>query len=155
MTEEEKDIIYKDACCRLPYHPYAAYTLKDGTMINVQLTGADDGQYYGYNSDTWGHIPDYDVKLYLRPLSSMTEEELDELKNYTGLLYDNLDLASFQNGVYKCLDFYLSEVPADVVIKVFDWLHMHHFDYRGLVSMGLALEAPKEMYKQKYYGRKI
>lgn len=146
MTQEERDVIHKDVCCRLPYHPYAAYTLDDGTIVQAQLTGADDGQYYGYILDTWGHIPDYNVKLYLRPMSSMTDEELDKLRNYTGLLYDNLDLASFQNGSYKCLDFYLSEIPTDVVIKVFDWLHMHYFDYRGLISMGLALEAPEGIY---------
>ena len=143
MTQEEKDIIYKDACGRLPYHPYAAYTLNNGTTYQVQLTGAEDGHQY---IDIWGHIPDYDVKLYLRPMSSMTEEELNKLRNYSELLYDNLELSSFQNGTYKCLDFYLSEIPSGIVIKVFDWLNAHHFDYRDLIGKGLALEAPEGMY---------
>ena len=56
MTQEERDIIYKDACCRLPYHPYAAYTLDDGTTVQAQLTGADDGQYYGYIYQILGDI---------------------------------------------------------------------------------------------------
>ena len=80
-------------------------------------------------------------------MSSMTEEEFESLKEYSGLKYDQLDLASYQNGTYKCLDFYLSEVPSYVIILVFDWLNEHHFDYRGLIEMGLAIEAPEGMYK--------
>jgi hypothetical protein len=90
-----------------------------------------------------------DIKPYLRSLSSMTEEELNDLSQYSGLVYDNLILESFQNDTYKCLDFYLNEVPADVVILVFDWLNKNHFDYRGLIPKGLALEAPEDMYNSK------
>ena len=32
-------------------------------------------------------------------------------------------------------------------VKVFDWLNSRHFDYRGLIKKGLALEAPEDMYK--------
>jgi hypothetical protein len=70
----------------------------------------------------------------------MTEEEFNKLKEYSGLIYDQLDLASFQDGAYKCLDFYLNEVPADVVIMVFDWLNRNHFDYRNLIVRELALD---------------
>lgn len=59
------------------------------------------------------------IKPYLRPMSSMTKEEK---KEYNKLL---------------CW-----RSPK----KVFDWLNAHHFDYRGLIKKGLALEAPKEMY---------
>jgi hypothetical protein len=37
----------------------------------------------------------------------------------------------------------------DESIKLIDWLNVHHFDYRGLIPMGLALEAPKDMYNTK------
>ena len=129
MTQEEKDIIYKDACCRLPYHPYAAYTLDDGTTVQVQLTGADDGQYYGYVLDTWGYIPSLDIKLYLRPMSSMTPEEDNE---YTNTMYVT-DYGSF--------------VTSEPTSKTFAWLNEHHFDYRDLIGKGLALEAPENMYQ--------
>ena len=79
-------------------------------------------------------------------MSSMTEEEFTKLKEYSGLIYDQLDLTSFQNGAYKCLDFYLNEVPSGAVIRVFDWLNKYHFDYRDLIQMGLALEAKEGMY---------
>ena len=60
---------------------------------------------------------------YLRPMSSMTEEERKEYQaffNYDGVEY-----------------------PEEYI----DWLNAHHFDYRGLIEKGLALEAPEGMYK--------
>ena len=144
MTEEERQLLFKDLCARLPYG--VKVKNKIGQIQILSLGNADLARLFYEDSSIT--IKNLSLPL-LRPMSSMTEEELNELRNYTGLLYDNLDLASFQNGAYKCLDFYLSEIPADVVIKVFDWLNSHHFDYRGLISMGLALEAPKEIYENK------
>ena len=159
MTEEDKKLLFFDLSTRVLYNPKIRLSLdihqvddlgeeivehheENSTLIGtIHLC---DGFIVLNESHNWFNIEE--VKPYLRLMSSMTEEELNELRNYSELLYDNLELSSFQNGTYKCLDFYLSEVPADVVIKVFDWLHMYHFDYRGLISMGLALEAPKGMY---------
>lgn len=134
MNKENKELLLRDLCARLSYgvkvhtEPYDVVTLEPYHL----------DQFEGLHP-----IP------YLRPLSSMTEEEFEKLKEYSDLKYEQLDLASYQNGTYKCLDFYLSEVPSYVVILVFDWLNIHHFDYRGLIPMGLALEAPEGMYKTK------
>lgn len=127
MTQEEKDIIYKDACGRILYKPYAAYEF-EGELIQVQITGMEGEEptrsFYGYSFDTWRHIPHDNVKLYLRPMSSMT---YDESKNYDILI---------QYDAYHPIN-----------IDLYDWLNQHHFDYRGLIEKGLALEAPKDMYK--------
>ena len=141
MTQEEKELLLKDLCGRLPYGIKIELTwwvMDEGTCINTtlepdhieQLLNDEDG--------------DTEFKPYLRPMSSMTEEEFAKLKEYSGLVYNQLDLASFQNGTYKCLDFYLNEVPSYVVILVFDWLNKNHFDYRGLIEKGLAIEVTKE-----------
>ena len=64
-------------------------------------------------------------KPYLRPMSSMTEKEKEEYQaffNYDGVEY-----------------------PEEYI----DWLNKHHFDYRGLIKKGLALEAPEGMYNTK------
>ena len=146
MTQEEKQLLLQDLCARLVY----------GVMLNIDYYDLQgDGKLknrdvilsygnIGYCSDNTNWVS---VKPYLRPMSSMTEKEFESLKEYSGLKYDQLDLASYQNGTYKCLDFYLSEVPSYVVILVFDWLNAHHFDYRGLIEKGLAIEAPINMYK--------
>ena len=142
MTQENsKQLLLKDLTARLPYGVKIELTwwvMGEGTCINTalepdhieQLLNDEDG--------------DIEIKPYLRPMSSMTEEEFTNLKEYSGLKYDQLDLASFQNGTYKCLDFYLSEVPSAVVIKVFDWLNRYHFDYRDLIPMDLAIAVTKE-----------
>ena len=72
------------------------------------------------------HFRDGSINImpYLRPMSNMTEEE---------------------KKVYKEISVCLcGEIVAKTMI---DWLNEHHFDYRGLIEKGLALEAPEGMYK--------
>lgn len=138
MTQEDKELLLKDLCARLPYNVKIELTwwvMDEVTYVNVTLEPEHIEQLLNYEN----YITE--IKPYLFPLSSMTEEEFTKLKEYSGLKYNQLDLASFQNDTYKCLDFYLSEVPSYVVIKVFDWLNRYHFDYRGLITMGLAIDA--------------
>ena len=151
-NKDNKELLLKDLSARLPYkvvvdYAYNAFDVHNGNyvkhgskcILNCYLLDV-------FISPRQNEKGEY-IKPYLRPLSSMTEEEFESLKEYSGLKYNQLDLASYQNGTYKCLDFYLSEVPSYVVILVFEWLNAHHFDYRGLIERGLALEAPEEMYK--------
>jgi len=72
----------------------------------------------------------WENKPYLRPMSSMTEEESREYN-------------SFSLGEDWVSNPYMG-VPA---FHVLDWLNSRHFDYRGLIEKGLALEAPNGMYK--------
>lgn len=142
MSQENK-LLLQDLSARLPYG-VKVYAGEDLAMTLRQI------DYEGF-CEAWEN-KDFQCHSrwmcpYLRPMSSMTEEEFENLKEYSGLKYEQLDLASYQNGTYKCLDFYLSEVPSDVVILVFDWLNAHHFDYRGLIEKGLALKAPDGMYE--------
>ena len=136
MTQEDKQLLLTDICARLPYEvnvlvssPHATEPIRK--KLNTNLL-------FGLQKSV------LTIKPYLRPMSSMTEEEFEDLKSYSGLIYSQLDLASYQNGTYKCLDFYLSEIPSDVVILVFDWLNKNHFDYRGLIERGLAIEVTEE-----------
>lgn len=138
MTRDEKELLFKDLSARLPYHVRCKVWLKYGTTEEGQLDLQHNYDDVLRAAFFYNEIKD--IKPYLRPMSSMTEEEFESLKEYSGLKYDQLDLASYQNGTYKCLDFYLSEVPSYVVILVFDWLNAHHFDYRGLIEKGLAIE---------------
>ena len=132
MTQEDRKLLLTDLCGRLPYQPLCKKidTEDDFCECNAPLG-------YSLRDLVDNKII---IKPYLRPMSSMTEEEFERLKEYSGLKYDQLDLASYQNGSYKCLDFYLSEVPSYVVILVFDWLNKYHFDYRGLIEKNLALD---------------
>ena len=119
MTQEEKQLLLIDLCARLPYYVKVKVWLKDGTTEEGPL---DLEHNYGdvlQDAFYFGKIKD--IKPYLRPMSSMTEEEKDEY-----------------NKTYDW-DYGIQGTP-------FDWLNSHHFDYHGLIPKGLALEAPKDMY---------
>lgn len=122
MTPEEKQLLLKDLCARLPYHNLRVqYDNKDWLAMGyghgrIELLSS-------YFSSIAGPCPLIeDIKPYLRPMSSMTEEKKEE--------YDK----TFD------WDYSIQGTP-------FDWLNEHHFDYRGLIEKGLALEAPEGMYK--------
>lgn len=145
MTPEDKKLLLKDLCARLPYGVrYKHFTWDD--KLGEKCIAA---KIYSINSD--GYIKNcYDdetvyidnVRPYLFPLSSMIEEQFAELKVFADLTYEDntLELVEW-NDNYKTLEFWLEEIPSYCVIKVFDWLNKNHFDYRGLIEKGLAIDA--------------
>jgi hypothetical protein len=148
MTQEDKQLLLKDLCARSLYGVKFALSGDNiYTMKGIDLIVTDEGYWeYAVKAKDIAPIEIEYIKPYLRPMSSMTEEEFKELTLTTELQYNQLELVDWRNGC-KTLEFYLSEVPHYCVIKVFDWLNAHHFDYRGLIHKGLALEAPEGMYK--------
>lgn len=145
MTQEDKFLLLQDLCARLPFHPKCEM-IDELRVVNNEKDSLYISTLFPKHIELFSYHNNFTIRPYLRPLSSMTEEEFGELEKYSELIHDQLNLASFQDGAYKCLDFYLTEVPSDVVIRVFDWLNKNHFDYRGLIEKGLALEAPEGMY---------
>ena len=139
MTQEEKDLLLKDLCARLPY----------GVKVESVFINPDTKEHKScgievFDATSLLMIRDGlgEFKPYLFPLSSMTEEQFVELKVFADLIYesDTLELVEW-NDNYKTLEFWLEEVPSYCVIKVFDWLNKNHFDYRGLIEKGLAIDA--------------
>ena len=117
MTQEEKQLLLKDLCARLPYN--VKIQVKEWATLDTELKV--------------GHInrlqnDDLELKPYLRPMSSMTEEERDEYHK-------------------ACTEVLLMRYRASSHYPVTDWLLIHHFDYRGLIEKGLAIEAKEGMYK--------
>ena len=138
MTQEEKKLLIKDLCSRLPYDTVIHYHWeKKGTNaivdVDRELDFSDvDSLKYTLTDpqDDWCII---DWKPYLRPMSSMTEEE----KYYYFRCIDEVD-------GYKIT---VTVIYQDKALELLDWLNAHHFDYRGLIEKGLALEAREGMYK--------
>ena len=128
MTQEDKELLLKDLCARLPYHIRLKVWLKDGTTEEGVL---DLEHNYGdVLRDAFYYDEIIDIKPFLRPMSSMTEEERIEFERLS-FVYDTSDGSMLFSK------------------KGFDWLNAHHFDYRGLIDKGLALEAPEGMYNIK------
>lgn len=122
MTHENKQLLLKDLCSRLPYGVICQLSNKDA---DVSIT--EKLELGGLEHFITGNMC---VKPYLRPLSSMTEEEK---KDYI-LLSNHCIVTSIG---FVCIE-------AQILI---DWLNEHYFDHRGLIEKGLALEAKEGMYK--------
>lgn len=129
MTQEEKQLLMKDLCARLPYGVKVQDEL--GRVNKLVIGNADlirlfynDFSIYGENALS---LP------LLRPMSSMTEEECKELG----------ELPATIENVGETLP----NVPYYIEVAVpeqIDWLNAHHFDYRGLIERGLAIAVTEE-----------
>lgn len=131
----DKELLKIDLCHRLPYiDTIIQWQNEDYQMISIGFGRVT--LVKPFMSITVGSPLITEVKPYLRPLSSMTEEEKIE---YNELLNN----CEEQDRV----DYNITILDDSMLFFVIDWLNEHHFDYRGLIPMGLALEAPEDMYK--------
>lgn len=131
MTQNEKDLLLKDLCARLPYNTKFRFEYvnpfgktKHSTSIMTGIRFPNYIEYHSLTGTDYLHIEKNVVKPYLFPMSSMTEEQRCEYHN-------NCDVGLTEWGnelYYDCAE-------------SFDWLNAHHFDYRGLIPMGLANDA--------------
>lgn len=132
MEQKDKELLIKDLCARVPYH----------TKVSKAYWVAYDGKFelewgkkeltssllnYIEEEDAWEHI-----KPYLRPMSSMTEEELNEFVKFTSLSMHLFICKATETGHWY--NAYQEE----------DWLNAHHFDYRGLIEKDLAIEVTED-----------
>ena len=131
MTQEEKDLLLKDLCARLPYGVIVAYKNQENKEGRVELDYGNIG-YVAELGRGWWIV----CKPYLRPMSSMTEEE--KMVQRSKMRYEGY----FVNHVYYH------------TLEEFDYLNSIHVDYRELIEKGLALEAPEGMYNIKMYNIK-
>ena len=143
MTQEEKQLLLKDLCARLPY---GVKVERNGDVCEV-LGIIDDNIILTANVPTNQQTKIVNIKPYLLPMSSMTEEEKDELsKRYVYSICGNRIYAHYHSEGYWDDD---TELHSDGWEDLFNWLNSHHFDFRGLIEKGLAIEAPEGMYNTK------
>ena len=134
MTQEEKDLLLKDLCARLPYgvkcciYNFGENTIRikedrlwsvQGDNILTLKSCIEKGEAYMYHQ----------IKPYLFPLSSMTDEQKKELSDemcyFTHSQIEGRDPNGIMNGTIFEIDFY----------------NKNHIDYRGLIEKGLAIDA--------------
>ena len=175
MTQEDKDLLFKDLSARLPYGVVCYWRIGSELTLNLteyngQLTGInkveiEDSSDYYYDcyfnvcNDSNGNsfqnedVPVEIVKPYLRPVSSMTKEEALDMYNLLGgHSKDKIRSVKIKsNGIEYTMDNYKTFFSFGVIYSIehLDYLNSHHFDYRGLIEKGLSLEAPEGMYNIK------
>lgn len=154
MIQEDKELLLKDLCARLLYkvigkceidasydtsfdtifqtHKFDAvvYGLKEESLFVTPLIEDMDEQNFAEEEVADG-VNILDFTPYLFPLSSMTEEQYNEFFSY----YHNIEMA-----VVKSSGDYLKAAYIGDDAK-YSWLNSHHFDYRGLIEKGLAIDA--------------
>ena len=130
MTQEDKDLLLKDLCARMPYQlKMDCGTVRPYHILQTICIDVEDG-YVDILDDVGLTYELEDIKPYLSSISKLTEEEQFQLGRLMGSASYNM-----LKGDYS----YLKELLEHV--------YKNHIDLFGLISMGLAIEAPKEMYK--------
>ena len=147
MTEQEKQLLIKDLCARLPYGVKCDI---NGEQCEVVWINPD--RMWVYLRKENGHGGRYSIargdspKPYLRLMSNMTEDERNEMKK----MLCPTGTGSFDE---ECLIIPMShfgdKIHYDFMSRILEWLNARYFDHRGLIEMGLAFEAPEGMYKIK------
>ena len=134
MTQEDKILLLKDLCSRLPYYPKCKM-IDELRVVNNEKDSSYISTLFPKHIELFSYHNNFTIKPYLRPMSSMTEEEKHKLLKFGAI-------TCLENGEVidvSCVGF---ERHADVQ----DYLNTCHFDYRSLIPMGIALEAPEGMY---------
>ena len=156
MTQNEKDLLLKDLCARLPY----------GVKVKVKTNGDienkknfiynEDGEYkYITNGKSYLTLDiikmlsnNYidEIKPYLFPIPSMTEEQKEEYYSLADDVTLKRGQGSYLGMKIHCIKLGISDNPHEEVwdyvdLDAIDWLNKNHFDYRGLIKKGLAIDA--------------
>lgn len=126
MTQEDKDLLLKDLCARLPYGVRCSFGVDDAIYevcgVNPTCCGASEIQATHVKSGINGDFSLSSCKPYLLPMASMTAKQKRE---YAHVVVMSGNIATFHL----------------IGMTVQDWFSKNHFDYRGLIPMGLANDA--------------
>lgn len=144
MNKEEKELLVKVLCEMLPHkvrckcvNGLGGGKTDKGVLKYIGNCNGVISNYYedipidsGFVNNVF--YPIENIKPYLRPMRSMTEEEQKEFVQF--------------HCVTLCPVIIDEMLTLDNESDMFDWLNAHHFDYRNLIKKRLALVAPEDMY---------
>ena len=132
MTQENRELLLKDLCARLPYgikFLRESWNYEWDQELSV-IEVLEDIDKDGYINKTKVYNVE-DIKPYLFPLSSMTEEQHNEFFSY----YHNIEMAEVKSSGDYLKAAYIGDDAK------YSWLNKNHFDYRGLIEKNLAIDA--------------
>lgn len=140
MSPEDKELLLQDLCTRLPYGVKVNY---DEEVCTIDSIGNDselllknnDGEIIPKWEDSL-FISIEKCKPYLYPLSSMTEEQKIECFKGTPLEIDKYGDISVKDNSYGGSQY----TDLEIYLEVINWLLKNHFDFRGLIPKGLAID---------------
>lgn len=137
MTQEDKELLFKDLCVRLPYNVICQVEFKENGKYNSKvmlLSGIFTDE--AYFTTKGGSIYSNEYKPYLFPLSSMTEEQLFKVQEILGK-----NEIEIKNEFLNIIDSDRNTISYLEILAVLEWFNKNHFDYRGLIEKKLAIDA--------------
>ena len=161
MTQEDKELLLKDLCTRLPYEVVgkceidASYDTSFDTKFQTHIF---DAMVHGFKADSLfvypliedrdeqefaneevaNGIDILDFKPYLFPMSSMTDEQCH--KFYFGFVENEIDYNDFKKYYFDGCLWHKVLTSINDCGDIIDWFNKNHFDYRGLIEKGLAID---------------
>ena len=154
MTQQDKDLLLRDLCARLPYGVKVQVFIKkddETSKETLPLNGFNGESEYTLWIHNSKELAKYgccgrgfrvdEVKPYLRPMSSMTDEEKEEIEEITQGCFHVTNGYSIVSVEWRDAAVFTSHYDA---MRIIDWLNSHHFDFRGLIEMGLAIAVTEE-----------
>ena len=127
MKPEDKELLLKDFCARLPY----GVIVKDRNGIHEFTPGNTEFTDL-FNSNKCN------IKPYLRPMSSISDEEFGFLQEHLPYGFTRI----YSGKINLIDDIHLgNSISIDDMAFLLDYLNKRHFDYRGLIEKGLAIDA--------------
>ena len=138
MTHENKELLIKDLCARLPYnviidYAHNAFDIRNEYYIKHESKCILSCYLLDVFISSRQNEEDEYIKPYLFPLLSMTDKDLIEFLQIKGMNLDKLKTFRREKiAIVSTLSSYSRHI---------DWLNAHHFDYRGLIEKGLAIDA--------------
>lgn len=137
MTQEEKDLLLKDLCARLPYRVKFACNKNVYTAKGLDLIVTDEGDWeYAVTAKGITPIEIDFIKPYLFPLSSINTELICKLNN---LLPEYCRLTKNQIIGVSGDDY--REIKLEQLDNLFKFFNLFHVDFRNLIEKGLANDA--------------
>lgn len=134
MTKEDRNLLVQDLCSRLPYGVKVLYK---HSVFDIDYISSMYEEVHLDIVDNYT-IGISEVKPYLFPMSSMTEEQYNSLYE-SGILNNCSHSYEYVNPHIHGVSFIFKEFKT-YSLELIEWLNKNHFDYRGLISKGLAID---------------
>lgn len=130
MTQEDKELLLQDLCARLPFKVKISVNDKIELLqgINILDNVVEYGSFFSSNIE--------EIKPYLFPLSSITKEQLFEVQEILGK-----NEIEIKDDFLHIIDSDRNTISYSEILVVLEWFNKNHFDYRGLIEKGIAIDA--------------
>lgn len=140
MTQEQNTLLLKDLCARVPYGVKVRSKIPINQNEHKEIVGQVTSVHYNISivqvegfDVIADYSPHFEIKPYLFPISSITEEQWKEITDIQ--IKESLMSIDSNNDYMSNPLFSIGD------LKTLDWCYVNHIDYRGLIPMGLAIDA--------------